>query len=500
MPREAWRALVLGRGVGVSTHQRAWILRAAVVAVVAAGSLFGLASPALAAPGEPQLSDISLDPGTINAGSETTVHFTVKLNPDAAGLATVTVTSNDPKVTCSATCSFSSASIPLGGKVYAIKMKASGPYTNDDAATITIKATNTFGTAQDQEQLNVKAPTQQASVPEVSGSVVDVYTNAPIKAAKVWIQDSASTTWEVGTDDGGNFKITNKPEMPIKPGTMSFKVEKDGIQPYTTTKTATAGQPLTGVKLTVAPINSPTPTSQPTQQTTESAPPTLGDDTPASTKDNSGGGLSWVLIAIGAFLVLLGVGAIVLLFVRKKDDGAGDGPGGPRRGGPGGPPPPPGRGGPRPPQRPGMPPIVGQPPPRPGGPPPGHGYDPTRPMRPPVSPGPRGDQTMIAPSPLAGAPTQLHGRVPEPDPYGRQNGYGPAGYPGGAGYGQPDQYGQQGYGQNYGQGTEPGYGEPQYGQPYGQQPPDQYGYDQRGQRPPQPPAGGDGRRVDWLDD
>jgi len=51
--------------------------------------------------------------------------------------------------------------------------------------------------------------------------------------------------------------------------------------------------------------------------------------------------------------------------------------------------------------------------------------------------------------------------------------------------------------------TYPPNNDPQYGQqppPYGQQPPDQYGYDQRGQRPNQPPAGGDGRRVDWLDD
>jgi hypothetical protein len=147
-------------------------------------------------------------------------------------------------------------------------------------------------------------------------------------------------------------------------------------------------------------------------------------------------------------------------------------------------------------------------------------------MRPPVSPGPRGDQTMISPSPLANAPTQLHGRIPDQtDPYGAppprnggqpgygQDPYGAAGggahggsptsvYPAGSPtYGQgPDQYGQQGYGQ--GPGTDPygpqqaGYGQDGYNPAHGG------GYEPRGQRPgpAQPPAQPDPRRVDWLDD
>jgi hypothetical protein len=248
------------------------------------------------------------------------------------------------------------------------------------------------------------------------------------------------------------------------------------------------------------------------------------------TANGSSGGLSWILIAVGAILVALGVGAIVLLFVRKKaeEDPDGQDPNAPYRGGPPAQQGPPGRGGPRPPQRRG-PPDMG--PPMRSGP----GSDPTRQMRPPVSPGPRGDQTMISPSPLANAPTQLHGRIPpeQADPYGAppprhnggqpgygQNPYGAAGgggptahgatsaYPAGSPtYGQgPDQYGQQGYGQ--GPGTDPygpqqgGYGQPGYNGQDGYNPAQGGGYEPRGQRPgpTQPPAQPDPRRVDWLDD
>jgi hypothetical protein len=133
---------------------------------------------------------------------------------------------------------------------------------------------------------------------------------------------------------------------------------------------------------------------------------------------------------------------------------------------------------------------------------------------------------MIARSPLADMPTQMHGRVPPggqqgapppgpgygqnpyaSNPYGQQGGqggqggYGGApGYPGGAppqNYGQPDPYGNQ-----YGQQQHGGYGQPgQPGQPgqYGQQG-GGYGqndHDPRGQRPGGNPPD---RRVDWLEE
>ncbi len=527
--------------------------------------LFGMAGPAAAAGPDPLITDVTVNPGTIAAGATTTVSFTVKNNGDA-GTITVEVSSSNNKVTCANTCKFVAVSFPKkddpgSSKPYSIKFTASGTFTNDEQANFTVKAAD----KSEQQQVTINAPKQttSASVPEVSGTVVDQFTGVGVSGAKVFVQDSASQTFDGGTDKSGNFKIASTPEKSMKPGVMSFTVEKDGIQPFPGyTKTAVAGQPLTGVRLTIAPIASSASAgaSEPADVAGESSGPAVepldsGADEGTGGGSAGGGGLSWMLIAVGGVLVALGVGAIVLLFVRKKGDDGDDqeDPRHPRQGGPGGPPggpggPPPGRGGPRPPQRRGGPPEMA--PPMRGGAP---GYDQTRQMRPPVSPGPRGggDQTMIAPSPLANAPTQMHSRVPpadHADPYGAptrhnggQPGYPPAqggsygagggygqagqpanptpGYPGGApGYGPaPDQYGQpygqQPYGQTpaadpYGQPAGGGYAQsPEYGQAgYGQDGYGAPGYDTRpdprsGGRPGgAPPTQPDPRRVDWLDD
>ncbi|HEX6873197.1 MAG TPA: hypothetical protein VF163_19035, partial [Micromonosporaceae bacterium] len=405
-----------------------------------------------------------------------------------------------------------------------------------------------------ERDLTVQGPAVVSTVPEVSGVVVDISTAKPIEAANVFLQDSASPphTYNIGTSKDGKFKFVSTADKPIAPGILVLQVEKDNFNKYNKTVNAIAGQPVLNLRLSIQSATSTaSPSAPPSSEVTPgSSLSPVGEDSPDSGKGGEGGGLSWVLIAIGGVLVLLGIGAIALLFFRKRgndDDADDDGRPGPRRGGP----PPPGRGGPRPPARRG-----GPPPERtqvmrgPGG--PGGPGDPGR-MRPPVSPGPRGaDQTMIARSPLADVPTQMHNRVPADyaDPNrqgGAGRGYGPqsygapsygqpgaptqpgapAGYPGGApaGYGQPDPYGQQpGYGgqpggyagqppAGYGQ---PGYGQPGYGQPdpyaqadpYGQ-PGQQAGYGQPGQqapgspRPGQPGQPGQGeppRRVDWLDD
>ena len=472
--------------------------------------LVGLATPAFAA--DPQIQEFSVNPQTIAPGGEASVTFTVKMSDNNAGTATVTVSSSNNKVQCTAGCSVNNANIPAGGRQFTATVKATGSFTQDESTKIRVSA----GATNSEVNLNIDAPSATPSVPSVSGQVVDLYTNQPIKGAKVIMQDSANHTWDdIGTNDNGEFSVSSTQERPIAAGAISFLVQKEGIQGGTpTVKTGVAGQALTGVRITVAPSAS------------ASASGTTEEGTTAPESDG-GSGLSWILISVGAVLVLLGIVAIVLIFVRKKDDSDEDGAGkgGPGKGGPGGRGPggPGGPGGPRPPQGQRRPPDRTAP--MRGG-PGGPGYGPR-----PVSPGPRGaDQTMIARSPLADVPTQMHGRVPEhgggqynggygqvaPGPSGPgqvgpgqggqagQGGYGPPpggygqqAYPGGQGG-----YGQQGYGQPQGQ---PGYGQPGYGDTtaggYGQQQP--YGNynppppDPR-QRPAAPPN--EGRRVDWMDD
>jgi hypothetical protein len=286
-------------------------------------------------------------------------------------------------------------------------------------------------------------------VPEVNGEVVDIFTNKPVAAATVFMQDSATPPhdWEVGTDKNGKFKIVATEEKPITPGTLAFKVEKTGWAPYERTIQAAPGVPATA-RLTISALASsaaPT-TAAPSGSATGPGTTDTGTDI-GLLRSSDGGGLSWVLIAMGGLLVVLGLGAISLLLFRRGDDAKSRRRRGKGRGGP--------RGGPGSPRR------------RPGGPP---GRGPGGPnMRTPVSPGPRpGESTMIARSPLADVPTQ---------PYRAPYGGGPPGYgpPGGM---HPDPYAT----------SAGGYGPPH--DPYA--PP----HDARAPRSAPP----DGRRLDWLDD
>jgi hypothetical protein len=485
----------------VSTHRRAWTIRAVLVAVVTAAGLFGIATPAHAAP--PTVNITSLSPTTLTSGNNAQLKFTVT----ADNSANIKVTfSGDAASYLSCQGTGCSDLVPPGNftvQIRATNVPAGGP----KSGTIHVEAKLGSETGTDEVDITVQPDAAASTVPEVSGQVVDVYTNAAIKGAKVRIEDSAAHVWDdVGTDDNGAFKITSNQQKPIAAGLIKFEVTKDGINPYQTTKTATANQALTNVRLTVSPINSPTPSASGEPSVTPSI-NSEGNTTDTSAAPDEGpGGLFWVMISVGGLLVLLGIAAIVLIFVRKNNDDGNFGRGGPGgyggRGGPGGPGRGPGGpGGPGGPRRGGPPDRTRQMP----------GYDPGgRPPR-PVSPGPRGDQTMIARSPLADVPTQMHGRMPDHhDPrhgahgqpgqgqpgYGQgQPGYGQQGY----GQGQPG-YGQQGYG---GQQTAGGYGGQQPAGGYGgqQQPPyGQEGYPPQDPRQPRPPQHGEGRRVDWMDD
>ena len=135
---------------------------------------------------------------------------------------------------------------------------AGGPKSGQIRITVTIDGDTDDAT----RNVSVQPSAAESTVPEVSGLVVDVYTNAAIKGAKVRIEDSAAHVWDdVGTDDNGSFKIITSQAKPIAAGMIKFQVTKDGINPYETTKTAAANVALNNVRLTVSPINSPTPSS-----------------------------------------------------------------------------------------------------------------------------------------------------------------------------------------------------------------------------------------------
>ena len=451
------------------TRWRAWTIRTAVVAVITAVATVAIATPAQAA--RPRVFEFSLVPasGQISAGQQLKARFKIQMNDFAAGVASYTVTSSRPdKLRCISSCGTQNMQVPADGVPVEAVFETVGFFPSDEHLSIEVTTTNTDGNdSLDADVTILKTPT----IAEVSGRVTNIMTGEPIGTAKIVMTDSIGTRWEdVASDDEGNFIITKDLYgKDIAAGFIVLEVSKDGFN--VVTRQIEANQPKTNLRLQLSSNASATPTT--------SAPPITAslDTTDAGSQSSAAGGdaglsaFSLMLIIVGGLLVLLGIGAIVLLFVRRGNDDD-YGPPRPGKGGRGGPPPP-GRG-PTPGQR------------RPGGPP-----DRTAPMRPgygPPRPGAPGrDQTTIARSPLADNPTQ-HGRRPAgpaQPPYSGPPAPPPPGYgpPTQGGGGQPGGYGPQ---QTYG-GQPQGYG----GQPPGHGPEPRQG----GGRPT-----GEGRRVDWMDD
>jgi hypothetical protein len=506
------------------------------VAIFAAASMFGVTSPAFAA--DPSVDITQMGQLDLMPGNST--NLDVSINNDQPGGLDISVSSDaGADVTFSGangnnhclqtpvpSCSFHDTpqSYP---KTYSFRVvipsHVSVATGQTKSVTITVKA----GTGQGTQVFTLHGPDLSQTVPSVTGTVENLFDVKPIANATVFLNDSANNTWQQGTDKDGKFTITGTADKPIMPGALGIIVKKSGYADLPKSAIAQAGQVLT-LDLRMSPASPTAPVSSAPSDTgaATTAGATVGDtggqgDNTAAGGGAGSGGFSWTLIIIGGLLVLLGIGAIVLLFVRRGGDDDGDGDSPPRKG--------PARGGP-----PGFGPPGRAPHRRPGAPKSpapagmgrgGHG-EPGPAMRGRGGGGGGGggghDGPTITRSPLADSPTQIR-RGPMDDPYGQPQrpaqggpGYGgghpgggysggsgysggaTSGYAGGAGQGYPDPYSQQypgGQGQGYPQ--QGGYGQQGGGYPTQQQP--QQGYDPRSAQPGQRPPQGD-RRLDWLDD
>ncbi|MFJ6950651.1 carboxypeptidase-like regulatory domain-containing protein, partial [Micromonospora aurantiaca (nom. illeg.)] len=193
-------------------------------------------------------------------------------------------------------------------------------------------------------------PQQPQTVKTVSGKVVNA-DGDPIEGALVMLRDSAGKERRTNTSGNGNFSFSGSESNPIAPGRIDLGASTDGASPVARSINANAGQSVTGVRLSIQVKASASPSATPSAS--ESAPPSEepldeeATDTPSAeapaaqqpaANEDSGGFGSWLLILLGGLFVAVGVGTIVLLYMRRKnegDDGDGDGPGGPA--GPGGP-------------------------------------------------------------------------------------------------------------------------------------------------------------------
>ncbi|MEV7986433.1 hypothetical protein, partial [Micromonospora sp. NPDC085948] len=433
----------------MSTHRRAWKQRAGVVVALVAGALLAVpATPAMAA--KISTADNS---ATIDAGKSSTVNVLVRPDPDEKS-ADIDITDLPDGVTCGGCgpINFDSAD----PKPVTLTLTAAGdaPAANGASAKITVSGDGGSRTL----RVTVKAaaappPPQTPTVQSVSGKVVVQADSKAVPNAVVMLLDSTGKRFDTTSDGSGNFRFTGTTEKPIAPGRIDLGATFDNVQARKTL-TASAGQAITGqrISLAIKVEGTPTPTPSTTAEVTPSEEPAdegagdqAADDASAGppanaskTEEGGNGAGSYLIILLGGLLVAAGVGTIVLLWMKRKENGGDDDA--PAAAG-GGAVVPPARGGyPGPDDQARMA----------GGRPVG-GADPT----------------MVGGAALSEAPTMMHRPVVDdvpPDPYGAPaQAYGGAGQQGwgGAGYGDeaaPGGYGAGGYGNAPASGG--GYGSP----------------------------------------
>jgi Carboxypeptidase regulatory-like domain len=326
------------KAVEVTAHRRAWTLRAGLVAVLAAGGLFGVASPAFAAGVNVSVTDATLQVG---GGVQA---ITVKLkNSDATDATnvqvTITIPLSDFQVTAvqPSGCTLNGpsevdctvATIKAGDswtKVIQLKPPATANINPGDSKSGNGQVVLDSG-ASGGFRVTLQGPSQQAptAVTQVSGFVKDVTTGAAIPGATVTLQDAAGHNFTTTTNNLGSYIFRSTQANPIAPGTLAVGAQKAGYKDQTGSANAQPGQSVTFPELRMEPTASTAPSDLPSVPVVAapsdnvSVGPLSGD---TAGNSSGGSGFSLILIVAGVLLVLLGIGAIVLILMRRRrEDG-----------------------------------------------------------------------------------------------------------------------------------------------------------------------------------
>ena len=461
------------------------------MALVVGALLAAPATPALAA--EPGVQITGLSSGTLSAGQRATLSFritnnNIKLPPDNSDSVTVKVGASFGELTCDGRCDFTEEINRGDSKTYSVTLVAGNVAAGDTkSGKVQITATVRGESDSADRDITVRGAQEQQTqtVKSVSGKVVAQANGKAVPNAVVMLQDGAGKKIDTTSDDDGNFRFTGSSERPIAPGRLAVGASVGTVY-ATKSFDASAGQSITGQRITLAikvettPSATPSASEEPlpTDEPVDETPEATGDATPGAAanagNESSGGMGNLLFILLGGLLVAAGVGTIVLLWMRRKDSGDETDDDAPARAGAG----PAARGAFR------------------------GADDQTRVVN---RVGAAPDPTMVGGTALSDAPTMMHRPVVDdvpPDPYGappqpygaagNQQGWGGSGYGnepagtggyGGAGYGNAPSsgggYGSGGSGGGYGNapasgggyGNAPasggGYGGNDYGAPAG---------------------------------
>lgn len=217
-----------------------------------------------------------------------------------------------------------------------------------DGSSVTLKDTDTSltpntATAGFSVTLNGPVPANTT----ISGEVDDITTGKPVSGALVNLQDSANPahSYNAHTDSKGKFSFPVDATHPVVAGQVFAGATKNGYKTHIGQPVNfTPGTPISGWKLLVTPIATPTPSTASVTPSglpsgapsaAASGAPSGAGSQPASggasllSASGSGGGsdlFKYVLIG-GLILILAGTAVMVIMFIRRRraDDGGEDG-------------------------------------------------------------------------------------------------------------------------------------------------------------------------------
>ncbi len=443
----------------MTTHLRARTAQAGAFLALVAGLVAINPAAALAAPGV-QINRVS--ERNVASGSTVTISYTVsnqgEAPADGDNLIEIEVSANNGG-SCSSNCTPSqSITNPQGFDSSVTMPTVAAGQSRQVTITIAAQGKNAAGepaTDSKSTTITVKGPDAPTNVRQVSGRVKDDGGDG-VSGVRVVMRDSAGKQFNTSTNGSGGYAFSSSDANPIAAGSIRIAAAKDGYESASAQVQGGVGQTV-NVPLTIKKVVAPSPSASAsasasaspsaTEEETEEEPTDEETgvnlpDTNEAASNSEDEGSNWLLIIMGVLLVAAGIGAMVLVWLRRKNAKPGDG------------------------SNTGMTPVV----PGGGGGGAGGGFDQTR-VAAPVGGGRGNDATMIAPAAgmgggmggggsLGDAPTVIHRPAEDefPDPYG-------APLPANGGFvGQNDQWGNQpagnGYGDdNYAGGT----------QPYGQQ-------------------------------
>jgi hypothetical protein len=396
-----------GRRWTLTTHLRARVVQAGALLALVGGILVVAPSAALAVKPNVTIDNVSTD---IASGGTTNLKYTITNNNGLGGQSQVQVQVSGISCTsgeCGAVVTIApTASVQRSATLTAPQVSAGQTKVVNLQITATIDG-DTFTASQ---QLNVHGADKPKTVHQIVGVVKDTKGNA-ISGANVGMKDSAGTNFGTTSNGNGGYVFTSSDSQPIATGSIVVGAAKEGYKTVTVTVQGgadkTVNVPLTLQSLAASPSASPSasasasaePSSPAAQDTAATDQPSAAANGAANAASNNSSSGSTLYIILGVLLVAAGIGAIVLVLMRRRNSGDPDDPDDPN--GPSGP-------------NGVVPPSQGR----------FNGVDPTR-VGAPV--GPRAnDATMVAnmggqPS-ISDAPTMLQRAVPAedefPDPYG----------------------------------------------------------------------------------